>query len=317
MLNLLKYLISVGGYGYGCEIQSFILSSPDDRVLRKVTDNHETGKTDNDVIVFCNDGKIKNFFLQNIINVFKNVQKILIHSANLAIISKYDLQPFGSQLKIFSFYGNKLEAIESDLFEFTPNLELIQFQSNKIKYVSKGAFSHLSKFSYFNFHYNACHHGLASDRSGVLNLISTIERKCTDHQALQKHRNFPWIEELKSEITKLINNQNEKIDELKAKHDAEIDIKIAAMEKLQQEIEKIKQGGIKNEEMMQKIINLETKIDAKLNAIEFKLDETKLASASDTSNEQFTSINATCTALEFKIDVLKQECVSKPLCRLP
>lgn len=308
-------------------MQSFKLLSPDDRDLTRVTGTHETGKMDDDVIDFYSEGKIKNFFLQNIKKFFKNVQKVSLISANLSTLLKYDLQPFGSQLTVLRLYYNNLEAIESDLFEFTPNLNWINFNDNQLKFVGKGTFSNLQKLTTFYFSNNPCHSFYTEDRSLVIKHISTIESKCTDTKALERQRKLNptttttemptttttteknCAVELQFEITNLTNDHKQEIDELKAKHEAEIKIKNAETEKLKKEIESLKQAGVKSEEfkeLVQKISNMEINISQLLSI-----------SSKDTSSEQFTSINATCNALEYKIDLLNKDCVSKPFCRKP
>lgn len=318
---------SVQSLGYACDVQSFKLSSPDDRDLTRVTGTHETGKMDDDVVDFYNEGKIKNFFLQNIKKFFKNVQKVTFAHANLSTLSKFDLKPFGSQLTVLRFHYNNLEAIESDLFEFTPNLYWINLQNNQLKFVGKGTFSNLQELTRFYFSNNPCHSFYTEDRSLVIKLISIIESKCTDTQALERQRKLNptttttemptttttteknCAVELQIEITNLTNDHKQKIDELNSKHEAEIKIKNAETEKLKKEIESLKQVGVKSEEfkeLVQKISNMEINISQLLSI-----------SSKDTSSEQFTSINATCNALEYKIDLLNKDCVSKPFCRQP
>lgn len=218
----------------------------------RVTGTHQSTKSNENVITFWNNGKIKNFFLQNIKNFFKNVQKIYFVNANLSTISKYDLQPFGSQLMAFWFGSNNFEAIESDLFDFTPNIKFIEVYSNKIKYVGDGVFNNLKNLTHLSFSGNPCHSGFGFNRSSTINLISVIEVKCKDLQALERQRKLNpttteapktteniLIEDLKSEILKLKIEHKQKVGDLEAKHDTENEIKNVAIEKLKQEIEEL------------------------------------------------------------------------------
>lgn len=295
---------------------------------------HQTEKSHDDVIVFWSQGKIKNFFPQNIKNFFKNAQKIYFSSANISTLSKYDLQPFGSQLTGFWFHDNNFEAIESDLFEFTPNIDYIHLDQNKIKFVGSGAFSSLKNLKKLYFYGNPCHSiGSATDRLSVINLITTIESKCTDLQALERQRILTintTIRELKSDILRLKNDHKQQIDEHTAQHDAENIKNKNKLEKLQKDNEKLKQeievymkindrtkkDELKkfSENLMQKFIQLNSKMiekfDDKIES-KFKLPDKRLTAIDlklDSCGEHLNSINVTCTALDLKIEDLNKNC---------
>lgn len=273
--------------------------------------------------------------------------------SDLTTISKYDLQPFGDQLRILFLQGNKLEAIESDLFEFTPNIVYLDLSYNPIKFIGIGALSNLKHLSKLSFTKNLCYSGQIFDNHPKLaNLISSIESNCTDPQALERQGNLTttevpttktaeknFIEELKNEIFQLKNKLEKKTVELSAENY----IKNAELEKLQQENEKLVKEIEKcletdfrinqevfNNKLLLKITELESKMDAKfkttdekidagMNAIELKLDTTKsqFYSSKEKCSEHFTSINETCTALGYKIDDLNKNCVPQTFYRQP
>lgn len=295
-----------------------------------MTGAHENGKTNDDVIIFWSYGPVFNFFPQNIIKIFKNTQKILLQSANLASVTKYDLQPFGNKLTHLWIGANNIEVIVSDLFEFTPNLELVQISSLKIKYVGSGAFDNLKKLTILNAGANPCHSGYASDRASVVALIANFESKCQDLQALERLRKInPTTTEAPTTTTTIRNLAEEVRNEL----NAEIAKSKAENEKLQLEVEKLRQENEKctkidvevkfmemNENLLRKFKDLENKLEAKFDSSDAKIKsyfDTKFSSTEDACNEQFSSINATCTLVDYKMDILSKECVSRAFFRQP
>lgn len=100
--------------------------------------------------------------------------------ANIATLSKSDLEPLGSKLINLRLLNNVIEVIESDVFDANPNLEEIMLDSNQIEFVGKGAFDKLLKLSRLDFYPNPCYSQDASSRSAVLNLVKILERECNE-----------------------------------------------------------------------------------------------------------------------------------------
>lgn len=187
-------MISWSVHGYSCLVKSITIESDHDRSITKVTGTHASGKTIDDILMFHSDGKPFNYFPQDIKLFFKNLNQISVQSSNIAIISKDDLKPFGSQLKNVYFQSNKIEAIEADMFELSPNLEIIYLTSNKIKYIGNGAFSSLNKLKLLSLSENPCYSGVSSDRSTIIRTIPQIESQCKDLQALERTQNLKFIQ---------------------------------------------------------------------------------------------------------------------------
>lgn len=229
-----------------------------------MTGAHRRGQTLNDVIVFWSVRQTTNFFPQNIKRFFENVQKVLLYTSNISALSKYDLQPLGSQLTHFWFHGNRVEAIESDLFEFTPNVEVIEFSNSQVKYVGGGAFSNLKKLRQLSFTDNPCHSNNATSRSEVIDLALAIESDCTHQQALKIEikLNLTTLELLTTE-RELTEELKREITELKTGHKinkAEMDRMQVENANLKKEIEncsKIDSLMLKFEEFQSKIQQLQ------------------------------------------------------------
>ena len=157
-------------------MQSVTLSSPEDREITSVNGDH--GKTYDDVTLFRSHLIKFNNFPQNIKKFFPNVEALNINSANIATLTKTDMASFGSQLRCFYFYINKIEVLEEGLFDENPNLEVIYLASNQIKFVASEVFDKLPKLKKLFFRINPCHSGVATDRASVLALIKQIEENC-------------------------------------------------------------------------------------------------------------------------------------------
>lgn len=229
-----------------------------------MTGAHRRGQTLNDVIVFWSVRQTTNFFPQNIKRFFENVQKVLLYTSNISALSKYDLQSLGSQLTHFWFHGNRVEAIESDLFEFTPNVEVIEFSNSQVKYVGGGAFSNLKKLRQLSFTDNLCHSNNATSRSEVIDLALAIESDCTHQQALKLEIKLnPTTLELLTTERELTEELKREITELKARHEinkAEMDRMQVQNANLKKEIEncsKIDSLILKFEEFQSKIQQLQ------------------------------------------------------------
>lgn len=168
---------SSGDSKSGCEVQSVSLSSTEDRNITSV--NGDSGKTYDDAMWFYSTSETFNFFPKNIEKFFPNVEHVYIYDVSIATLTKTDLSPFGSQLKLFYFHRSKIEVIESDLFEANPFLEQISLYGNQIKFVADGAFDKLPNLTSLYFRNNPCYSGSAvNDRAAVFNLIKQIERNC-------------------------------------------------------------------------------------------------------------------------------------------
>lgn len=225
-----------------------------------MTGEHRRGQTLNDVIVFWSVRQTTNFFPQNIKRFFENVQKVLLYTSNISALSKYDLQWLGSQLTHFWFHGNRVEAIESDLFEFTPNVEVIEFSNSQVKYVGGGAFSNLKRLRQLSFTDNLCHSDNATSRSEVIDLALAIESNCTHQQAQQLEIKLnPTTLELLTTERELTEELKREITELKAGHK----INKAEMDRMQVENANLKkeiENCSKIDSLMQKFEEFQSKI---------------------------------------------------------
>lgn len=224
------------GHGYTCDVQAIKISSTDDCELTNVTGAHESGKANIDVLFFHT--YAKNFFCfpKNLKNVFVNVDKIHFYQANFTTLTRSDLQPFGSQLKKFWFFGGDLEVIPAELFADTVNLEWIFLDDNKIKHVGKGTFTKLTKLTALCFRSNPCHSGYSFNRDGVVNLIAQVNNKCTDEEAHARFVCGKQIDAAEVE-NKRLNAEKSTLQALNEALNFEVVIQSAKIIKLQLELE--------------------------------------------------------------------------------
>lgn len=256
-----------------------------------------------------------NFFPKNLQQFFKNIDKLAIVDNDLVAITKHDLQPFGSQLKKLWICVNKIEVITADLFDFTTNLDRINLDLNEIQHVEIGAFDKLKNLPMLHFLNNPCHSGFAGDRDAVLILIKEIESKCSSQNAFKK---LSAHNKLKVELA-----------EAKQRHQNESNELIRENTQLKAEVMRMTTKCEIEEKLSVKLQALETKIVAKFDSLEvkaaasdaqlsaqFKAINSKLDIISESENEKFSSINATCTSMDYHLGILKTNCCSRN-CRQP
>lgn len=195
--------------------------SPDDREISSVNGNYE--KTYGDVVWFWSDRITFNNFPRNLKKVFKRVDYIHIRFGNISSLTKSDLEPLGSNLRILRLRNNYIEAIESDLFEANQNLEEISLDVNQIEFVGKGAFDKLQKLAYLNFNPNPCNSNTAYNRAGVIALVKKLESDCTDRpETLPPSAFFKQEKDVEEIITEFVKCKVESLLQ---------DIKIMELEK--------------------------------------------------------------------------------------
>jgi hypothetical protein len=194
---------------YSCEVQNNpVTTSKDSRDITGIRGNHQSGKTDNDVIHFTIYGKTANFFPRGITKYFKNINYVSINNANLKKITKEDLKEFGDNLKKLYLSYHQIEVIEADLFIYNKNLQEIYITDNKIKHIETGAFDHLKNLEDLHLFDNPCTSSViatALSRSVVIKVIQNVEKSCKD-QNLMVWENVKEIKTLRQEIEKLKEN---------------------------------------------------------------------------------------------------------------
>jgi hypothetical protein len=155
ILNCTYHTHTWAGLGniYWCDAKVFQLNGG--QVATGVTQNHASGRSNNDVKLIHLSNQELDFVPRGINRHFKNIQALRMTSTNLKFISKFDLQQF-PDLRHLRLGGNPIEEVESDLFSFTPRVHYIEFDYNKITNVGSNLFRNLSEIFTVHFVGNPC-----------------------------------------------------------------------------------------------------------------------------------------------------------------
>lgn len=123
-------------------------------LISKISGIHEEGKTNEHVEAFSISNKDLQYFPQNIVTFFPNVQKISIIKCGINRIMKSSLTGLTKLTELY-LVGNELTYLKNDLFELTPQLQYISFYANKLKLVGPEVFKPLLDLQYANFMMNS------------------------------------------------------------------------------------------------------------------------------------------------------------------
>lgn len=200
-------------YGYKCSVlNSYLITSKDERIITEIRGQHLNGKTRDDVKFFSSYEKKVNYFPRSLTKVYRNIERVKIYGANLREITKDDLEQFGDKLKSLWLYNNKIEVIESDLFSANKNLEEIHLGTNKIKHIQNGAFNGLEKLLELHLQSNPCTGGddWADSRHKMLQVIRRVNDKCKDPAYSFLEGKNEEIKKLKEEIS-ILKGENKRL----------------------------------------------------------------------------------------------------------
>lgn len=122
-----------------CNVQNQdIIENRSNREIATVTGKHESSKSNDDVkAVWIANSKL--YYFPKGLEIFENLEGIVIDKSGLREIRKDDLKPF-INLRHLSLNGNNLQVIESNLFENNQNLELIILSDNLISHIDPNVF---------------------------------------------------------------------------------------------------------------------------------------------------------------------------------
>ena len=274
-------------------------------MVTSVTGQHLNGMSNSEVLLFSTEHKGFKCFPKNLEKFFKNLNKINFYFENISMLSRSDLESLGSQLNMFIFYQTPIEVIPVDLFEDTINLDHINLIDNNIKHVERGAFNNLLKLKTLQFDNNPCHSGRAqASRADVFNLIAQIESKCIDEEAFFKYKNqFTTATEVSTTMTTVRNFFNELSTCNKEKSDLKQEIEALNAQKInwQKLIEakdaKIIEMQFDTQKTKNDLNALNESLLKKLNVIAETLNIVKTSNVA-----KFNLIDAKLAAIEFKLD---------------
>lgn len=147
--------------------------------LEHVQGSHEPGKTNDDVKgLSVHNNAVMTNFLKNIHTFFPNLSAIAWVNGTLKVLTASDLQPFGSNLKVFSLYRNKLSSVSGDLFKHSPKLKLVYFNYNLIETVGEDLLANLNELTNIYFEFNVCINMNANTQPELVDLKELLLAQC-------------------------------------------------------------------------------------------------------------------------------------------
>jgi chromosome segregation ATPase len=145
--------------------------------VTSATGNHMRSMSHADVKGFYSSSKTIIFMPRGLNDVFPNLIGIIISRAGMKELHQSDLKQF-PRLRYLELSNNALTVIERELFKFNPELEYISLADNQINQIYPTVFDHLNKLSRLLLRSNLCIDANATDRSAVVNLLSSVKQEC-------------------------------------------------------------------------------------------------------------------------------------------
>lgn len=142
-----------------------------------VSQDHLSGKSDNDVTAIDILDQQIEFIPQDINLFFANLQIIRISGCPVKAFTKNDLKPF-PRLGYFVIYNAQLTTISGDVFEYSKELVYINLSVNKITNVGPGIIHHLSKLDQVRFTNNLCINNYAETPTAISNIAMELAFRC-------------------------------------------------------------------------------------------------------------------------------------------
>lgn len=132
---------------------------------------------------FRNEDKYLGFFPKNLGNFFPDLEFLAIWSSGLQEVSREDLSPF-KDLRVLSFYGNKIEFLEKNLLKENKKLEYIGLGQNKINSIGGRIFNHLENLHTLHFDGNVCFSRQVASADEIGDMIEELNENCVDKKGV-------------------------------------------------------------------------------------------------------------------------------------
>lgn len=143
-----------------------------------VSQNHLSGKTNQDVEALFIDSQPIDLIPKDIELFFVNLETLIIWSSPIKSMTKDDLKPF-PKLKVIEIQICQIQVISGDIFKYSPELQFANFQKNQITNVGPGIFKYTPKLIYAHFNYNLCiNNGAANNATAVTSLVRELAFRC-------------------------------------------------------------------------------------------------------------------------------------------
>jgi hypothetical protein len=140
------------GIFYCCENKA--QNTGNSTIIEEVRGEHSSGKTNEDVETFMENGHTLTSFPSNLASFFPKLKVIFI-TGPLLQLSSSDLKPFPDLILFYSWDG-KFTSIDGDLFQYTRKLKFIIFSVPGLKKVSENLLTGLDDLVSLNFYFSGC-----------------------------------------------------------------------------------------------------------------------------------------------------------------
>lgn len=111
-------------------------------------------------------------------NFFPNIRAFDWIFGDLNEVSAINLQQFAN-VEILSLYGNRLTALDGNLFQNTRNLQQVDLGNNLIEAVGEGIFNNLTELRSVLIQRNPCVDTIAATPEAIQELTETLLRQCS------------------------------------------------------------------------------------------------------------------------------------------
>lgn len=169
--------------------------------LRNVTDvsqNHMTGRTNDDVKGISIRGQTLRFVPRNIDAFFPNIESLFVQQSQIQELFSKDLKNLPN-LREVNMDGNLIEVISADLFEENQNITGISFSLNPMKHIDYKAFEKLPNLTTLFFSNSLCiSHQAWNNRAEVLRMIFLLLVNCPPSFEMTERRLVNGVELQKS-----------------------------------------------------------------------------------------------------------------------
>lgn len=167
---------------YSCSVQNSISIIEPNKIIESASGDHVDNMNDLSVeaLHLSETSSQVHYFPGGLKSVFVNLKMIYIENVGLKEVHQSDLKPF-TDLEVLSFYNNKLESLEKDLFKFNPNLTTFGANYNQISFVHPDVFDHLHHLTSLRINSNPCSLSWADrNRERVLQIIVDMKERCSE-----------------------------------------------------------------------------------------------------------------------------------------
>lgn len=145
--------------------------------VSKASHNHTLGKKHEDVKGLSASDRYLKCMPRTLAKVFPNLEGVNIQSSGLTKIKKEDLAQI-SNLKELNLYGNKIQALDGNLFEDHPGIQYICFRNNPLKHIGLNSFRGMKELKRIDLHKAGCVSEDLSGRTASKALIKKLLIKC-------------------------------------------------------------------------------------------------------------------------------------------